>query len=452
MKTLIKGGTIVNEGRCYRASIVINNDRIADIIEQDETPRDSYDNIVDATGCLVLPGVIDSHVHFREPGMTDKADIAHESRAAACGGVTSYLEMPNTVPQTTTLQALSDKMQRAGRDSMVNYSFFFGATNDNSHLFKQLDSHAIPGIKLFMGSSTGNMLVDGDDSLMSVFSKAAEAQLPVMTHCEDTDIINRNMAEAKKQHGDDPDISLHPTIRSEEACYKSTQHAIAMARQCHAQLHVAHLSTARELTLFDNRHPGDPLMTFEICVPHLTFTLDDYATKGALIKCNPAVKTVGDRTALREAACNAIKYPHMTIATDHAPHLLSQKQGGCAKAVSGMPMVQFSLVTMLQQVVPQSQEGLHLERLVALMCHNPATLFHINDRGFLRKGYKADIAIVSNTPWTLTPEMIESKCGWSPLTGTTFRWRVEHTFCNGVHIYNKSVVDDSYRGEALSFR
>ena len=433
-----------------KADIVVDDDRIAAIVSQ-ETSHNNYDNIVDAVGCFVLPGIIDTHVHFREPGLEDKANIRSESRAAAYGGVTSYCEMPNTVPQTTTIEALNDKYERGARDSAVNYSFFFGATNDNHTLFAHLDRHRIPGIKLFMGSSTGNMLVDKYGSLLKIFQKAAQQNLPVMAHCEDTETINNNMAQMKKAYGDDPPIVLHPLIRSEEACFESSALAVQLARTFGTQLHIAHISTAKELTLFEEQDgphasPSVPRITGEACVAHLLFTSNDYTTKGACIKCNPAIKNESDREALRQALNNGRIY---TIATDHAPHLLSQKQGGCAKAVSGMPMVQFSLVSTLQLV----DEGvLTIERLAELMAHHPATLFQIRDRGFLRPSYKADIVIVRQRPWTLTEDLIQSKCKWSPLTGQTFHWQVEHTFCNGHHIYNKGVFDDSIRGEALTFR
>jgi dihydroorotase len=459
MKTLIYGGTIVNEGQAIKADIVVEDDRIAVV---SGISHSSYDNTVDATGCFVLPGVIDTHVHFREPGLEEKADIQSESRAAAYGGVTSYCEMPNTVPQTTSLEALTDKYDRAARESYVNYSFFFGATNDNYTIFPQLDRHRIPGIKLFMGSSTGNMLVDKYGSLLKIFQTAAQVDLPVMTHCEDTDIVNQNMAQMKKAYGDDPPVALHPLIRSEEACFDSSALAAQLARIFGTQLHIAHISTAKELSLLTpyssllNPHSSihtphstlhTPRITGEACVAHLLFTSADYTTKGALIKCNPAVKTESDREALRQALTDG---RITTVATDHAPHLLSQKQGGCAKAASGMPMLQFSLVAMLELV---SEGVLSIERLVELMMHHPAQLFQINKRGFLREGYKADIVIVRpDSPWTLTEDLIQSKCGWSPLTGQTFHWSVEHTFCNGHHIYNKGVFDESIRGEALTFR
>jgi len=338
MRTLIQGGTIVNEGRTFDGSIIIEDEVISQIVQGNTIPEASYDDIVDASGCFVLPGIIDDHVHFREPGLTEKADIDSESCAAAAGGVTTYFDMPNTVPQTTTLEALEEKYALAAQKSHINYAFFFGATNDNVSLFSQLDPHRIPGIKLFMGSSTGNMLVDRREALERIFSSA---ELPIMTHCEDTDIINRNMAEAKQKYGEDPKVVHHPEIRSEEACYESTRLAVELARKHHARLHVAHLTTARELELFGQ----DSNITAEATVSHLYFCDRDYAAMGTRIKCNPAVKTERDREALREALNDG----HISvIGTDHAPHLLSQKEGGCAKAASGMPMIQFSLVTMLE--------------------------------------------------------------------------------------------------------
>ena len=442
MKTLIEHGRIVNEGRTFAGSVVIEDDRIANIIlEQNEQPRGTFDQVVDATGAFVIPGVIDTHVHFREPGLTEKADIESESRAAAFGGVTSYCEMPNTVPQTTTLEALDEKFQLASQKSHVNYSFFFGATNDNYALFADLDRHRIPGIKIFMGSSTGNMLVDRYGALLKIFETAARLDLPLMAHCEDTEIINRNMAEMKKAYGDDPDVMLHPLIRSEEACYESSALAAQLARTYGTHLHIAHVSTARELEL------GGGNVTLEAVLAHLLFTSADYSRKRALIKCNPAVKRADDRDALRLALADG---RISTIATDHAPHLLSQKQGGCAKAASGMPMVQFSLPAMLGLV----DEGVvSFERVVDLMCHQPAQLFSIRERGFLRPGYKADVAIVRPVePYGVTPALIQSKCGWSPLDGDLLHWRVTHTICNGRIILNDGTFDTSSQGEELRFR
>ena len=423
-KTLIKGGIIVSDGRSLKGDLLLDDGIISAVAERGATAEEC--EVIDASGCYVLPGIIDTHVHFREPGLTDKADIYTESRAAAFGGVTSYLDMPNTVPQTTTLEALNEKYTLAAEKSHVNYGFFFGATNDNYQLFSQLDRSMVPGIKLFMGSSTGNMLVDKYASLLKVFEKAKEADLPVVAHCEDTETINRNMEQMKKAYGDDPLVALG------------------------ARLHVAHISTAAELDLFSPYSPSSflppPSITAEACVAHLLFSSDDYLSKGSLIKCNPAVKSSADREALRSALTDG---RITTIATDHAPHLLSQKQGGCARAASGMPMVQFSLVAMLDLV---DAGILSIERMVELMAHQPATLFGITRRGYLREGYHADVTVVRpDSHWTLTKEQIQSKCGWSPLEGHTFRWRVEHTFCSGRHIYNNGEFDDTVRGDMLAF-
>ena len=444
MRTLVKGGTIVNEGRTFDGSIIIEDEIISQIIQGSTLSEASFDEVVDASGCFVLPGIIDDHVHFREPGLTEKADIDSESRAAAAGGVTTYFDMPNTVPQTTTLEALEEKYSLAAQKSHVNYAFFFGATNDNVSLFPRLDVHRVPGIKLFMGSSTGNMLVDRREALEHIF---ASAELPVMTHCEDTDIINRNMAEARQQYGEDPKVIHHPEIRSEEACYESTRMAVELARKHHARLHVAHLTTAKELEFFQSSYSRLQSITAEATVSHLYFCDRDYAALGTRIKCNPAIKTEHDREALREALNDG---RIAVIGTDHAPHLLTQKAGGCAKAASGMPMIQFSLVTMLELV---DQGVLSLERLVELMCHNPARLFEVRRRGFLREGYQADIVLVRpQTGWTVTKETIQSKCGWSPMEGHMFLWRVEQTLCNGHTVYRQGHIDSDYIGQPVAFR
>ena len=442
MRTLIKNGTIVNEGRSFLGDLVVNGEQIEEIYEG-KAPRGIYDQVIDASGCFVLPGVIDDHVHFREPGLTRKADIESESRAAAFGGVTSYFEMPNTNPQTTTLEALEDKFALGAQKSHVNYSFFFGATNDNVDLFDRLDVHRIPGIKLFMGSSTGNMLVDKYESLQQIFVKAKNLGLPVMTHCEDTDIINRNMAAYQKKYGEDPDVKFHPEIRSVEACYESSSLAVKLAKESGAHLHIAHVTTARELEFFGK----DENITGEAVIAHLYFSDEDYADKKAFIKCNPAIKTVKDRQALREALADG---RISVVGTDHAPHEWKDKQGGCAKAASGMPMVQFSLVSMLELV----DEGvLSIERMVEVMSHHPAKLFQVDKRGFLRPGYQADIVIVRpHTAWTVQKEIIQSKCGWSPMEGHEYQWQVEQTICNGHLIYNKGEFDEAYRGEELTFR
>ena len=442
MRTLIKNGTIVNEGRSFLGDLVVNGEQIEEIYEG-KAPRGIYDQVIDASGCFVLPGVIDDHVHFREPGLTRKADIESESRAAAFGGVTSYFEMHSTNPQTTTLEALEDKFALGAQKSHVNYSFFFGATNDNVDSFDRLDVHRIPGIKLFMGSSTGNMLVDKYESLQQIFVKAKKLGLPVMTHCEDTDIINRNMAAYQKKYGEDPDVKFHPEIRSVEACYESSSLAVKLAKESGAHLHIAHVTTARELEFFGK----DENITGEAVIAHLYFSDEDYADKKAFIKCNPAIKTVKDRKALREALADG---RISVVGTDHAPHEWKDKQGGCAKAASGMPMVQFSLVSMLELV----DEGvLSIERMVEVMSHHPAKLFQVDKRGFLRPGYQADIVIVRpHTAWTVQKEIIQSKCGWSPMEGHEYQWQVEQTICNGHLIYNKGEFDEAYRGEELTFR
>lgn len=440
MKTLIYGGIIVNEDRSHYGSLVMENDVIAEIIEGKEIPCGNYDRKIDATGLFVLPGVIDSHVHFREPGLTAKADIGTESEAAAYGGVTTFFDMPNTVPQTTSVDALDAKFRIAREKSHVNYSFFFGATNSNADALQTLDRHVVPGVKLFMGASTGNMLVDSDDSLRKIFSNAT---MPVMVHCEDTGMINANMTEAKSRYGDDPDVALHPLIRSEEACYASSSRAVRMARTYGTRLHVAHVSTAKELELFG--HDGN--ITAEAVIAHLFFSDEDYARLGTRIKCNPAVKTAYDRSELRKAlSSGAIS----TVGTDHAPHLLKDKEGGCARAASGMPMIQFSLVTMLELV---DSGVLDMERLVRLMCHNPADIFEVRGRGYLRKGYKADIVLVGrDRRWTVTGDTVRSKCGWSPMEGHTYDWRVVKTICNGQVVYDDGTFYDNIRGEQVMFR
>lgn len=439
MRILVAGGHIVNENRVFDGSIVVEDGNIIEVTTQQ--PEAPFDDVIDASGCYVLPGVIDDHVHFREPGLTDKADIDTESRAAAAGGVTSYFDMPNTVPQTTTPEALEEKFRLAAHKSHVNYSFFYGATNDNADTFARLDGRRIPGIKLFMGSSTGNMLVDKREALERIFSTV---QLPLMVHCEDTDIIRQQMAEAQQRYGDDPDVSLHSTIRSEEACYRSTALAVSLARRYGTHLHVAHLTTARELELFSADYPH---ITAEAVVGHLWFTSLDHQRLGTRIKVNPAIKTAADRAALRRALVDG---RIRVVGTDHAPHLLSQKAGGCARAASGMPLIQFSLVTMLELV----DEGvLTIERLVDLMCHQPALLFGVSQRGFIRPGYRADLVVVRpHSPWTVTKDVIQSKCAWSPMEGHQYQWRVERTLCNGHTVYSDGQVDTSYIGEALSFR
>jgi len=449
MRTIIHNAKIVNEDRSFRGSVIIDDDIISEVVEgKQELPKDTGAQVIDATGCHLLPGIIDDHVHFREPGLTHKADIESESRAAAAGGVTSYFDMPNTVPQTTTEEALEEKFDLAAKKSHVNYSFFLGAAHDNIPLLKRLATggdlaaliRRIPGIKLFMGSSTGNMLVDDETALREIF-KCVEK--PLMTHCEDTAMINNNMRELEQRLGEEPAVGYHPQIRSAEACYRSTALAVKLAKEYHTRLHVAHLSTARELALFE---PGNKMITAEATVGHLFFSDEDYATLGTKIKVNPAIKSKDDRNALR----HALNDGRITVVgTDHAPHLLKEKQGGCRTAASGMPMVQFSLLAMLELA---DKGVLTIERLVQLMCHHPARLFAIKRRGYIKKGYKADLVMVrQGMPWTVTPDIIESKCGWSPVEGHKFNWKVELTLCNGQAVYKDGKVSDQLYGEEIAF-
>jgi dihydroorotase len=445
-RTYIKGATIVNEGRTFPGALVIEGEYIAEVLGADDVPAKPCDVTIDARGCYVLPGVIDDHVHFRDPGLTHKADVESESRAAAAGGVTSVMDMPNTKPQTTTIETWEEKMKMFGEKCRVNYSCYFGATNDNVALFDRLDTHRVCGVKLFMGSSTGNMLVDREDSLNAIF---ANTELPIAVHCEDQTIIKENSDKALTECGIDGDVpvEMHPEIRSEEACYKSSAMAVELARKHGARLHLLHVSTARELDLLsDAQLDGNKKITAEACVAHLLFTADDYSRLGTRIKCNPAIKSEADRTALRKA----LKSGKIdVVATDHAPHLLSEKVGGALKAVSGMPMIQFSLISMLALT---DKNVVSIEDVVEKMCHAPARLYEINQRGYLRSGYKADIAIVSHTPWTIAQSDIVSKCGWSPLEGAEMKWHVERTFVNGTEVYANGHVNDECRGEALSFR
>ena len=440
MTLYIQGGTIVNERQTFKGSILIENDCIADITTPDCTPCRHHAKTIDATGCFVLPGIIDEHVHFREPGLTTKADMQSESRAAAYGGVTSFFDMPNTQPQTTTVNALQQKFELGKQNSHINYSFFFGATNRNAQQFGALDTHTVPGIKLFMGASTGNMLVDSAETLEEIFRTSP---LPIMTHCEDSETIRQQLAKVQAQFGPDPAIAFHPVIRSAEACYRSTALAVKLAKKHGARLHVAHLTTERELSLFGS----DDRITAEAVIAHLIFNEAHYRSLGSRIKCNPAIKTSADQRALQQALTDGRIF---TVATDHAPHLLSDKLGGCCTAASGIPMIQFSLPAMLELV---DAGVLTIGRMVELMCHHPAQLFEVRERGFLRKGYKADITIVRpNSPWTVTEAEIQSKCKWSPLTGHTFRWRVMQTLCNGHVLYDRGTFDTDYRGQALCFR
>ena len=442
-RTWIKNAQIVNEGKTFKGSVIIEDEIIVEVLQENETPSSECDETIDGSGCYLIPGVIDDHVHFRDPGLTHKADILTESMAAAAGGVTSYMDMPNTNPQTTTLEALEDKFKDAATKSIVNYSFYFGATNENAGLLAQLDKNRVCGVKLFMGSSTGNMLVDQQDTLKHIF---ANAGMLIATHCEDQQIISANTAFYKEKYGEDPDVKYHPEIRNEEACYQSSALAVQLAKETGARLHIMHISTAKELELLANKAIEEKNITAEACVSHLFFCDEDYETFGTRIKCNPAIKSKADRDALRQALTgNLID----VIGTDHAPHLLSEKQGGALKAVSGMPTLQFSLNSVMELV----HEGLiSMEQLVQKMCHAPATLYQIEKRGFIRTGYKADLAIVNpNTEWTVNKECILSKCGWSPMEGQTFHAKVEKTFVNGQMVYDGKQVDALHRGQELRF-
>ena len=441
MRVLISNPTIVNNGEQFQGSIVVNNGKIVEILRDNELPRAECDEIIEATGLYLIPGVIDDHVHFREPGLTQKATIATESRAAAAGGVTSYMEMPNTVPQTTTLKALKEKYAIAAKDSLINYSFFFGATNSNVGEFAKLNAKRVCGIKLFMGSSTGNMLVDRREELEKIFAEAKRLELPVAVHCEDGSIITANSKRIKEEAGEDPDVKYHPLIRSAEACYESTKCAVELAKKFGTQLNVMHISTARELELL-----GDSNITAEVTPAHLTFCDKDYARLGTKIKCNPAIKSEEEREALRQAVADG---RIDLIGTDHAPHLPQDKVGGALKAASGMPSIQFSLLAMLRLV---DEEIFSIGTLVEKMCHAPARIYSIDKRGFIEKGYHADFVLLNpDAPHTITADCIISKCGWSPFEGETFNWAVEQTWVNGECVYRNGRINEDIRGKALRF-
>lgn len=442
-RTWIHHATIVNEGRSFTGSVVIEGEQISEVLEGDARPSSVCDEEIDAHGWFLLPGVIDDHVHFRDPGLTHKADMATETAAAAAGGVTSFMDMPNCNPQTTTLETLDRKFADAATKCIVNYSFYFGATNNNADLLARLDKTHVCGVKLFMGASTGNMLVDRMDTLRKIFS---EAGMLIATHCEDQHIIRRNTELFKEKYGEDPDVCFHPMIRSEEACWESSSLAVRLAKETGARLHILHVSTARELELLENKPLHEKRITAEACVSHLFFCDEDYKTLGTRIKCNPSIKTRHDRDALRAALRTDLID---VIGTDHAPHLLNEKQGGALKAVSGMPTLQFSLASIYELV----HEGvLSMEQLVQKMCHAPAELFRIKNRGYIRPGYQADLVLLNpNREWTVTPDCIESKCGWSPMEGRTFHGKVEKTFVNGTLVYADGKVDKTHRGQALVF-
>lgn len=441
-RIVIKNGTLVNEGNVFTSDILIENQKIVSIKESIEIQEG--DKVIDAQGKWVLPGVIDDQVHFREPGLTHKGSIATESKAAIAGGVTTFIEQPNTVPNAVTQELLEDKYQIASQSSYANYSFMMGGTNDNLEEILKTNPRNVAGIKLFLGSSTGNMLVDNQEVLEKIFSST---KLLIAVHCEDEQTIRENTEKAKATYGEDIPMDQHPIIRSAEACYKSSSTAIALAKKTGARLHVFHISTGKETELFDNTLPlKDKKITAEVCVHHLYFSDEDYATKGSFIKWNPAVKTTQDREQLWEALLDD---RIDVIATDHAPHTLEEKSQKYLQAPSGGPLVQHSLITMLEFV----KEGkISVERVVEKMCHNPAIIFEIEERGYLREGYFADIAIVNpNAELTVTKNNVLYKCGWSPLEGVTFHSIVETTLVNGNIAMENGVIAEQTFGQRLLF-
>lgn len=440
---LIKNAQIINENKIIKGDVLIEGNYISKI-EDSIQNIDPSTKIIDAEGSFLLPGVIDDQVHFREPGLTHKANIATESKAAVAGGITSFIEMPNTVPQATTQKLLEDKFNTASDSSYANYSFMFGGTNDNLGELLKTNPKNVAGIKLFLGSSTGNMLVDNEDVLEKIFSST---DMIISVHCEDESTIKKNFKEQYDIYGDEIPIGLHHKIRSEEACYLSSSKAIELAKKTGARLHVFHLSTAKETALFGNDIPlKDKKITSEVCIHHLWFEESDYDSKGTLIKWNPAVKTAKDRKGLWKALLDD---RIDVIATDHAPHTLEEKQNPYTKAPSGGPLVQHALPAMLEKFHDGS---ISLEKIVEKMCHNPAILFQIEKRGYIKEGFFADLVLVNpNNPWTVTKDNILYKCGWSPFEGTTFKSTISHTFVNGQLIYDQGKFDNSTKGKRLTF-
>lgn len=440
-KLLIKNAKVVNENSIFESDVLLQD---IHILRVDSDITDADAKVVDAKGKYLLPGIIDDQVHFREPGLTYKGNIASESRAAIAGGITTFMEQPNTNPQTTTIEKLEEKFDMGKASSYANYSFLFGGTNDNLEELKRLDKKACSGVKLFLGSSTGNMLVDDERVIEEIFKNT---EMVISAHCEDEGTIKANLAKYKDQYGDDIPVKYHHLIRSEEACYLSSSKAIALAQKTGARLHVFHLSTGKEMELFRNDIPlGDKKITAEVCIHHLWFSDDDYDTKGTLIKWNPAVKTAADRSKLWEALLDG---RIDVIATDHAPHLLEEKDNVYTKAPSGGPLVQHALPAMLEKY----HEGvLSLEKIVEKMCHNPSKLFDIEKRGFIREGYFADLVLVDlNSPWQATKENALYKCGWSPFDGYTFKSRVAQTFVNGHLAYDRGVFSEERHAKRLTF-
>ncbi len=445
-KTLIRHATIINEDLTFKGSVLVEGDKIAAIYVGDlpDTVDHTGVEIIDATGKWLIPGAIDDQVHFREPGLTHKGDIASESRAAVAGGVTTFMDMPNTKPQTTTVADLEWKLQRGAETSAANYSFFFGGTNDNMDEIRKLDRKRVPGLKLFLGSSTGNMLVDKKESLERIFS---EAGMLIAVHAEKEEVIKRNMAYYTNLIGANLDISYHAKIRNEEACYASSAEAVELAERLNTRLHILHLSTAKEMILLDGTKPlREKRITGEVCVHHLWFSDADYAKLGNRIKWNPAIKTEADRAALREAAGN---YTIDIVATDHAPHLLAEKEGNCLTAASGGPLVQHSVVAMFELA---SQGIFTPGKVVSLMAHRPAELFGIDRRGFIRPGFYADLVLIDpNKRWVVLKENLLYKCGWSPFEGQRFTHQVWKTFVNGQLVYDCGRILPSVRGKEVAY-
>lgn len=440
---LIKNAKIVNEGSIFEGDVLIENEKISQIAES-ISAKTSNCVIIDAEGSFLLPGVIDDQVHFREPGLTHKGNIASESRAAVAGGITSFIEQPNTVPNAITQELLEDKYQIASQTSYANYSFMMGGTNDNLEEVLKTNPKNVAGIKLFLGSSTGNMLVDNPETLEKIFSST---KMLIAVHCEDEETIKANVAKYTEEYGEDIPVKYHHLIRSEEACYLSSSKAIELAKKTGARLHIFHVSTAKETELFTNKIPlEEKLITAEVCVHHLWFTNEDYDTKGSLIKWNPAVKTKSDQDGLWKALLDD---RIDVIATDHAPHTLEEKQNKYTSCPSGAPLVQHSLVVMMEAY---AKGKISVEKIVEKMCHNPAKLFKIENRGFIREGYFADLVIVNpHMPWNVMKENILYKCGWSPLEGINFKSRISHTFVNGKLVYTNGKVKEILAGQRLTF-
>jgi dihydroorotase len=439
---LIQNATIVNENKIFKGDILLENEIITKISSKIKPTKNV--EIINAEGKFLIPGFIDDQVHFREPGLTHKANIATESRAAIAGGITTFIEMPNTVPQATTQHLLEDKFKIAAKDSYANYSFMFGGTNDNLEELLKTDPKKVAGIKLFLGSSTGNMLVDNEEILEKIFSST---KMIISVHCEDEGTIKKNTAIYKEKYGDDIPLKYHPLIRSEEACYLSSSKAIELAKKTGARLHIFHLSTEKETHLFRNDIPlEEKQITSEVCIHHLWFSDKDYEEKGTHIKWNPAVKTEKDRLGLWEALLDD---RIDVLATDHAPHTLDEKNNNYLNAPSGGPLVQHAVIALLEKV----KEGvIPIEKAVEKMSHNPAKLFQIEKRGFIKEGYFADIVLIDmNKPQTVSKDNILYKCGWSPFEGTTFSSTITHTFVNGNLIYNNGVFNDEIKGKRITF-